>query len=91
MTSPDFSISEQAVALDGVAPSPGDSIDLAVTAKVTRVEGGRVFFAPTAVNGEPVPGAEGGTEARPGEQPLGEDELRAMAAKADGSDDMQRI
>lgn len=85
MKSNELCLSEQSVAIDGAVPAPGDEIELTVKAKVSRVEGGKVYATPTEANGEPIMTPEESGE-RPGEEPLGEDELREMARQQDEQD-----
>lgn len=80
-------LSEQAVAIDGSSPMPGDEFPLTdVKAKVTRVEGGKVYFTVTEANGEPLANKSDPAE-RPGEEPISEEELREMARSRDEQDE----
>lgn len=50
---------------DQVAPSIGDEVEVTLKGKVSRVEGGNVYFTPTEANGQPLGGHES--------EPMGED------------------
>jgi hypothetical protein len=55
-------------------PEVGDRVDYTVEGKVTRIEGGKAYVLPEAVNGKPV-------ESAPDEPPL--DEMPALEQAAD--------
>jgi hypothetical protein len=42
---------------DQVAPDVGDSVEVTLGGKVSRVEGGNVYFTPDTANGEPIKAA----------------------------------
>lgn len=44
---------------DAVLPAVGDEVSVTVTGKVSRVEGGNVYFTPDTANGEPIKPAGG--------------------------------
>lgn len=48
------SVSASALEVDGTAPSAGDDIEFTGRGRVSKVEGGKVMFELTEVNGEPV-------------------------------------
>lgn len=64
---------------DGAAMSPGvgDEVEVSVTGRVTRAEGGNVYLQPVAVNGRPV-------ESGDGEESL-DDEERELSALNHGA------
>lgn len=39
---------------DKTAPEVGDDVEVKLGGKVTRVEGGNIYFKPTTANGEPI-------------------------------------
>jgi exosome complex RNA-binding protein Csl4 len=66
-----------ALAVEGTAPEAGEEISLqAVTARIVSIEGDQARVEVVAINGQPIAG----------ETPMSEDdEMRAMAEKADGA------
>ena len=64
------------LAIEGTAPEAGEEISLqSVTARIVSIEGDQARIEIVAINGEPIAG----------ETPMSEDdEMRAMAAEADG-------
>ncbi len=65
-----------------VAPGVGDEVEVSVTGRVTRSEGGDIYMMPVAVNGQPLPqGGEGG-------DPSLEEEGEALSAMSHGSEGM---
>jgi hypothetical protein len=55
-----------------VEPAVGDSVEVTVAGKVSRVENGQVYFTPETANGEPISGHD--------EAPGGEDTDESMDA-----------
>lgn len=60
------------------APSPGDTVDISGTGKVTRVEGDKAYVALETVNGQPVETDAAAPKSLDDE----EDELRRAAGKS---------
>ncbi len=66
------------LAVDGTAPEMGDQVEFTVTGVVRRAEGGKLYIAPSAINGQPMP------EMPAEEEPMDEEErVRQMAVEAD--------
>lgn len=47
-------VAVSALEMDGTAPAAGDEIEFTGKGRVSRVEGDKVYFETTEVNGEPV-------------------------------------
>jgi hypothetical protein len=76
-SAPSLMIPLAALAVEGTAPEAGEEISLqAVTARIVSIEGDQARVEVVAINGQPIAG----------ESPMSEDdEMRAMAEKADGA------
>ena len=61
---------------ESMAPGIGDEVELTVTGRVTRTEGGEVYVQPLSVNGQPVEDA-GGEGAESEDDAAIEDEIRS--------------
>lgn len=70
-----------AVQNDGKTPDQGADIEVTLKGKVTRVDGGNVYFKATEANGQPIE-EDGGAEDLAPAEPT-EESLRAAAAQQD--------
>ncbi len=69
----------ETLTVDGTAPEMGDTVEFTVRGEVKRAEGGKLYIAPSEINGQPMP------EMSAAEQPIDEEErVRQMAMEADG-------
>jgi hypothetical protein len=62
---------------DKTAPEVGDDVEVKLGGKVTRVEGGSIYFKPTTANGEPIGEKESS-------EPSEESQMEADIAAAKG-------
>jgi len=83
MTTTEYQLPAASVSPDGRPPAPGDTIEVQLTGKVTRIENGQVSFTPATANGLPI------GEPAPAELPEEptEENLRDAAARVDNEDD----
>jgi len=79
---PEVCVPTAALAIDGVAPAMGDTVEYQARARVTRVEGDKAYLDTTDVNGMPTH-RQGEGEEMPGEPDRDEMMRAAMAADAD--------
>lgn len=75
-SAPSLTLPLASLAIEGTAPEAGEEVSLqTVTARIVSIEGDQAVIEIVAINGEPIAG----------ETPMSEDEeMRAMAEKADG-------
>lgn len=77
MNNNEICIPANAVANAGTSPAAGDEIEVNLKGKVTRLEGGQLYFTATSANGQPIAGEES-------EEPT-EESLRARAEEEDAA------
>ena len=67
----------------GVSPEVGDDVEVTLKGKVSRVEGGNVYFSPTEANGQPI-GGQHGEEEPPPDEDADMDQFMAKAGAGGG-------
>lgn len=79
MRSGEQCVSLSALEMDGTAPAAGDEIEFTGKGRVSRVEGDKVYFETTEVNGEPV------TSGAASEPETDDDDIMKVAEEADAA------
>jgi hypothetical protein len=79
-------IPAEAVAIDGVTPEVGDTVNYQAEGRVERVEGGKLYVRATTANGKPILEDEAGEEM--GEMEETDEGMRKQAKALDAEEGM---
>lgn len=68
------------LAIDGASPEAGDAVEYTVKGRIAKIEGGEAYVTPETINDQPA--------TLPAEPASTEDDMMAMAKKADAEEGM---
>lgn len=85
-TNKELWVPTEALAMEGIEPSPGEPVSVQVEGELVRSENGLSYISPKSANGLPIP-EQKGDAARPKTPEEEEAELMRQAEAMDGMED----